>query len=66
MYNVNNIHFKFYVEVNKMDEIEKIKNVHDEILNKNNSIDTELGLILWKLESLEEFYPCYKTMIKKD
>lgn len=26
----------------------------------------ELGYILWKLESLEDFYPCYNKMIKKE
>lgn len=34
-------------------------------LNPNFSED-ELGLILWKLESIENFFPCYKTMIKKE
>jgi len=28
--------------------------------------EDDLGLMLWKLQSLEEFYPVYKTMIKKE
>ncbi len=31
-----------------------------------NFSEDELGLILWKLESIENFFPCYKTMIKKE
>ncbi len=37
---------------------------------KINSIEEisedDLGLILSKLESLEDFFPCYKSMIKKE
>jgi len=25
----------------------------------------DLGFILWKLESIEDFLPCYKTMMKQ-
>ena len=28
--------------------------------------EEDLGLILWKLESLEKFFPCYKSMMKKE
>jgi hypothetical protein len=42
-----------------MDKIQK--NVNKEKMNGE-----DLGLILWELESLENFYPCYRTMIKKE
>ena len=41
-----------------MEKIEKI--------NKENIPVEDLGLLLWQLEELENFYPCYKTMIKKE
>ena len=28
--------------------------------------DEDLGLILWKLESIEHFYPCFNSMLKKE
>jgi hypothetical protein len=31
-----------------------------------NLSEDDLGLILWKLESLEKFYPCYTSLMKKD
>ena len=35
--------------------------------NAEDEIDEEnLGLILSKLESIEEFFPCYKSMMKKE
>ena len=44
-----------------MDDIKRdIKFVDDEQFVKEN-----LGLILSKLESVEEFFPCYKSMMKK-
>jgi len=41
-----------------MEKIEKI--------NKNNLFEDDLGFLLWQLEEIENFYPCYKTMIKKE
>ena len=38
--------------------IEKIRN--------ENTIEDDLGFILWKLESIENSYPYYKSMIKRD
>jgi len=32
----------------------------------NNMEKNDLGLIISKLENLEEFFPCFKTMIKKN
>ena len=40
-----------------MHENEKIDN---KIFKENN-----LGFLLWQLEEIENFYPCYKTMIKE-
>jgi len=45
----------------KMDELKRdIK-----IINKEEITEDNFSLILSKLESLEEFFPCYKSMIKK-
>lgn len=34
---------------------------------KNNFLkQDDLGFLLWQLEEIENFYPCYKTMIKKE
>jgi len=41
-----------------MEKIEKI--------NKHNLPEDDLGFLLWHLEEIENFYPCYKTMIKKE
>lgn len=41
-----------------MDKIEKSTS-----LNKG---EESIGLIFRKLESLENFFPCYKTLIKKN
>jgi len=41
--------------------MEKIEKSH-----LNNLSDDDLGLILWKLESLEKFFPCYNSLIKKE
>ena len=40
-----------------MEKIEKIE--------KNIVMKEDLGFLLWQLEEIENFYPCYKTMIKK-
>jgi len=36
------------------------------INNIGEKIEDDLGFILWKLESLEDFYPCYKSIITKE
>ena len=41
-----------------MDKIDK--------LNKNSLNEIDIGLLLWKMEEIENFYPFYKTMIKKE
>jgi hypothetical protein len=40
---------------------EKLKNI-----GREDSIKENLGFILWHLESIENFFPCYKTMIKQE
>jgi len=42
---------------NNMLENEKINN----ILRQD-----DLGFLFWQLEEIENFYPCFKTMIKKE
>ena len=34
-------------------------------LNKK-PFDEEVGKILWEIESFENFFPCYKSMMKKE
>lgn len=34
--------------------------------NGDVSQDEDLGFLLWQLEELENFYPCYMTMTKKE
>jgi len=41
-----------------MEKIEKI--------DARNIKEDDIGLMLWKLESVENFFPCYKTLIKKE
>ncbi len=31
---------------------------------KNNQADIDLGFILWKLETIQDFLPCYKTIMR--
>ena len=39
----------------------------EEIKNKSaHQFDDDLGFLLWQLESLEKFYPCFNRMIKKE
>ncbi len=35
-------------------------------IEEKNFNPEQIGLMLWKLESIEDFYPTYKTMIKKE
>lgn len=34
--------------------------------NKNFFVKDELGLLMQQLEEIENFYPCFKSMIKKE
>jgi hypothetical protein len=41
----------------------------DELTPKNekvNPFQNDLGFILWKLQSIEDFLPCYHTMMKQE
>jgi hypothetical protein len=33
---------------------------------KENPLLNDLGFILWKLQSIEDFIPCYNTLMKKE
>jgi hypothetical protein len=44
--------------INDMDKIEKF--------NGKALGEDDIGFMLWKLESVENFFPCYKTLIKKE
>ena len=37
-----------------------------EKISIEDDIEDSLGFILWKLESIENFYPYYKSMIKRE
>jgi hypothetical protein len=41
----------------------------DELIRKNekvNPFQNDLGFVLWKLQSIEDFLPCYHTMMKQE
>jgi hypothetical protein len=33
---------------------------------KENLFENDIGFILWKLQSIEDFIPCYKTMMEQE
>lgn len=33
---------------------------------KNQLLEENLGFILWKVQTIEDFLPCYKTIMKKE
>jgi hypothetical protein len=33
---------------------------------KENLFENDIGFILWKLQSIEDFMPCYKTMTERE
>ena len=35
-------------------------------MNGEPFLEDDMGLMMWKLESIENFFPCYKTLIKKE
>jgi hypothetical protein len=37
----------------------------DEILKKE-IMNKDIGFLLWHLEEIENFYPCYRTMLSKN
>jgi len=34
--------------------------------NKEDLFSEEIGFVLWQLEEIKNFYPCYKSMLKKE
>jgi hypothetical protein len=42
--------------------------MQEELINnmKKNPEDIDLGFILWKLETIQDFVPCIKTIMKKE
>jgi len=34
--------------------------------NKEGLLNEEIGFLLWQLEEIENFYPCYRSMLKKE
>jgi len=41
--------------------MEKISKINERHMKEDN-----LGFILWQLESIEKFFPCYQSMMKKE
>ena len=41
------------------EEVKTMEKIH-------NFDEEDLGFLLWQLESLENFYPCYKSLMKKE
>jgi len=37
-----------------------------EKIEKRGLPEENIGFLLWQLQEIENFYPCYKTMIKKE
>jgi len=33
---------------------------------KKDIMDEDIGFLLWQIQQIENFYPCYKTMIRKE
>lgn len=42
--------------------------MQEELLNKEKKtfLEDDLGFILWKLQTIEDFLPCVKTIMKKE
>jgi hypothetical protein len=47
--------------VEKGASMEEIKRFTNKVLLRD-----EIGYLLWQLEEIENFYPCYKSMLKKE
>jgi len=41
--------------------MENTEKINEEHINKD-----DLGFMLWQLESIENFFPCYQSMIKRE
>lgn len=42
--------------------------MHEQFVKKERKqfLEEELGFILWKVQTIEDFLPCYKTIMKKE
>lgn len=42
--------------------------MHEKLVKKERKqfLDEELGFILWKVQTIDDFLPCYKTIMKKE
>jgi len=42
--------------------------MQEKLLNheKKKPLEENLGFILWKVQTIEDFLPCYKTIMKKE
>lgn len=42
--------------------------MHEELIKKERKqfLEDELGFILWKVQTIEDFLPCYKTIMRKE
>ena len=57
---------KLYIVVDRkytwwIKEMDKIQKINGGTLDVD-----EIGLLFWKLESIEDFFPCYKNLIKNE
>ena len=41
--------------------MENIEKIIEEQINRD-----DLGFMMWHLESIEKFFPCYKSMMKRE
>lgn len=35
-------------------------------IGREDNTEDDLGFMLWQLESIENFFPCYQSMIKRE
>ena len=36
------------------------------ISEEDGGVEEDIGFMMWKLESIGKFYPCYKTLLEQD
>jgi len=42
--------------------------MHEELIKKERKevLEEQLGFILWKVQTIDDFLPCYKTIMRKE
>lgn len=42
--------------------------MHEELIKKERQevLEEQLGFILWKVQTIDDFLPCYKTIMRKE